>query len=108
MIWLQQTALAAVSGVLLALAFSKGDVSLLAWIVFVPFLWVIREQTPRRAFISGWISGMGFYLCTVYWVVYTIGFYSNILPLIAVGSLLLMCTILAMYIGVFAAGLDFY
>src|SRR5215471_17874268 len=71
MIRLQQTALAAVSGVLLALAFPKGDVSLLAWIAFVPLLWIIREQTPKRAFISGWISGLGFYLCTVYWVVHT-------------------------------------
>ncbi|HJY81861.1 MAG TPA: apolipoprotein N-acyltransferase [Candidatus Binatia bacterium] len=108
MIRLQQTALAAVSGVLLALAFPKGDVSLLAWIAFVPLLWIIREQTPKRAFISGWISGLGFYLCTVYWVVHTIGFYSNIPPLVAVGPLLLMCTILAMYTGAFAAGLCFY
>src|SRR5262244_972102 len=108
MIRLQQTALAAVSGVLLALAFPKGDVSLLAWIAFVPLLWIIREQTPKRAFISGWISGLGFYLCTVYWVVHTIGFYSNIPPVVAVGPLLLMCTILAAYTGAFAAGLCFH
>ncbi|HEV8718156.1 MAG TPA: apolipoprotein N-acyltransferase [Candidatus Binatia bacterium] len=108
MIRLQQSALAAASGVLLALAFPKGDVSLLAWVAFVPLLWIIKEHTPRRAFIYGWISGMGFYLCTVYWVVHTIGFYSNIPPLVAIGPLLLMCTILALYTGAFAAGLCFY
>ncbi len=108
MLRLQQIALAVASGVLLALAFPKGDVSLLAWIAFVPLLWVMGEHTPRRAFTYGWISGMGFYLCTVYWVVHTIGFYSNIPPLVAVGPLLLMCTILATYTGAFAAGLRFY
>ena len=108
MLRLQQIALAVASGVLLALAFPKGDVSLLAWIAFVPLLWVMGEHTPRRAFTYGWISGMGFYLCTVYWVVHTIGFYSNIPPLVAVGPLLLMCTLLATYTGAFAAGLRFY
>ena len=108
MVRLQQPALAVASGVLLALAFPKGDISLLAWIALVPLLWLIREHPPRRAFLYGWISGMGFYFCTVYWVVHTIGLYSNIPPLAAVGPLLLMCTILASYTGAFAAGLCFY
>ena len=108
MMRLQQSALAAASGVLLALAFPKADVGLLAWVAFVPLLWVIRECPPRRAFLYGWISGLGFYLCTVYWVVHTIGFYSNIPPVLAVGPLLLMCAILALYTGAFAAGLRFY
>lgn len=100
--------LALLSGVILALAFPKADVSLLAWIAFVPLLWLIREKTPKRAFIYGWIAGLGFYLCTVYWVVQTIGLYSNIPTLIAVGPLLMMCTILASYTGAFTAGLRFY
>src|SRR5215470_8825887 len=108
MVRLQQLTLAATSGALLALAFPKGDISLLAWIAFVPLLWIVRDTTPVRAFFSGWISGMGFYLCTVYWVVHTIGLYSNIPPLLAVGPLLMMCTILASYTGAFAAGLCFY
>lgn len=96
------------SGVFLALAFPKVDFSLLAWLAFVPLLWIIRTTTPRQAFGYGFVSGMGFYLCTVYWVVHTIGLYSNIPPLIAVVPLLLMCMILASYTGVFAAGLRFY
>lgn len=105
---LKKISLAAASGVLLALAFPKVDLSLLAWVAFVPLLWIVREQPPRHAFVSGWIAGMGFYLCTVYWVVHTIGLYSNIPPLVAVGPLLLMCAILASYTGAFAAGLRFY
>jgi len=91
------------SGVLLALAFPKIDFNLLAWVAFVPLFWIIREQTPGRAFVSGWLAGMGFYLCTVYWVVQTIGMYSNIPTLIAIGPLLMMCTILSSYTGAFTA-----
>jgi apolipoprotein N-acyltransferase len=108
MVRLKQVALAFASGILLALAFPKADLGLLAWAAFVPLLWLVREQTPKRAFAYGWISGMGFYLCTVYWVVHTIGLYSNIPPWAAAGPLLLMCAILAAYTGAFAAGLRSY
>lgn len=96
------------SGMLLALAFPKINLSLLAWVAFVPFFWIIREKTPKQAFAYGWIAGMGFYLGTVYWVVQTIGLYSNIPTIIAVVPLFLMCAILASYTGAFAAGLRFY
>jgi apolipoprotein N-acyltransferase len=101
-------ALAFSSGVILALAFPKINFSLLAWGAFIPLFWIIRDKTPRQAFAYGWVSGMGFYLCTVYWVVQTIGLYSNIPTPVAVIPLLLMCAILASYTGAFMAGLRFY
>jgi len=73
------------SGIVLALAFPKVDLSFLAWIAFLPLLWIIHTRTPRQAFGYGFAAGMGFYLCTVYWVVHTIGFYCNIPALVAVG-----------------------
>ena len=100
--------LAGVSGVVLALAFPKVDWNVLAWVAFIPLLWLTQGQTLRRAFGRGWIAGMGFYLCTLYWVVDTIGLYSNIPHIIAVGPLLLMCAILSVYTGVFAVGLSVY
>lgn len=103
---LQQTPLALASGILLALAFPKIDWNLLAWVAFIPLLWLVRTQSLPRAFYLGWLSGMGFYLCTLYWVVETIGLYSNIPYLVAVGPLLLMCGILATYTGLFAAGVS--
>ena len=97
--------LAGASGVVLALAFPKVDWNLLAWVAFIPLLWLTQGQTLRRAFGLGWIAGMGFYLCTLYWIVDTIGLYSNIPHIIAVGPLLLMCAVLSAYTGVFAVGL---
>src|SRR5262245_24908809 len=105
---IRQGALSLLSGVLLALAFPKADLSLLAWVAFVPLFWITREKTPKQAFAYGWLAGMSFYLCTVYWVVQTIGLYSNIPTLIAIGPLLMMCAILASYTGAFAVGLRFY
>ncbi len=98
--------LAGASGVLLALAFPKVDWNILAWVAFIPLLWMTQGQTLRRAFSLGWIAGMGFYLCTLYWIVDTIGLYSNIPHIIAVGPLLLMCAVLSAYTGVFAVGLS--
>jgi apolipoprotein N-acyltransferase len=108
MVRLTKLASAAGSGVLLALAFPKADYSLLAWVAFVPLVWSMRRESPARAFAYGWIAGMGFYLCTVYWVVHAISLYSNIPLLLAVGLLLLMCAILASYTGAFATGLRLY
>ncbi len=105
-VWL--VLLAGASGVVLALAFPKVDWNILAWVAFIPLLWMTQGQTLRRAFSLGWIAGMGFYLCTLYWVVDTIGLYSNIPHIIAVGPLLLMCAILSVYTGVFAVGLCVY
>ncbi len=51
---------------------------------------------------------MGFYLCTMYWVVQTIGLYSNIPTVVAILPLLALCAILASYTGAFAAGLRWY
>lgn len=104
---LKHVALTFLSGLILALAFPKIDFGFLAWVAFVPLLWITQKATPRQAFVYGWLSGMGFYLGTVYWVVETIGLYSNIPTLVAVGPLLMMCAILASYTGAFAAGLRF-
>lgn len=93
-----------VSGMLLSLAFPKADLGLVAWLAFVPLLRVVWERPLSHAFFYGWVSGMGFYLCTVYWVVHTIGLYSNIPPAVAVIPLFLMCSILAVYTGTFALG----
>ena len=100
----KQTALVFVSGMLLSLAFPKADLGFLAWAAFVPLVWVVWERPLSHAFFYGWVGGMGFYLCTVYWVVHTIGLYSNIHPVIAVIPLFLMCSILAAYTGAFALG----
>ena len=98
--------LAAVSGALLALAFPMIDWGPLAWIALVPLLWASLGRGPRAAFRAGWIAGVVFFLATLYWLVLTIGTYTNLSPLVSVGPLLLLCGFLAIGFGVFAAGCE--
>jgi apolipoprotein N-acyltransferase len=95
--------LAAVSGLALAAAFPSLDLEPLAWIGLVPLFLAIDGVRPRRAFLLGWISGVGFYLATCYWVAYTIASYTAVPLPFAAGIVFLMAALLACYTGGFAA-----
>jgi apolipoprotein N-acyltransferase len=101
-----RNAIAAVSGAVLALAFPAVDWNPLAWIALVPLLWVGLGAGGRVAFRTGWIAGTVFFLATLYWLVLTIGTYTNLSPLVSVGPLLLLCAFLALGFGIFTAGCE--
>jgi len=98
--------LAAVSGALLACTFPKVDFGPLAWIALVPLLLAVLGHGPRAAFRIGWVAGVVFFLATLYWLVLTIGTYTNLSPLVSVGPLILLCAFLALAFGTFAAGCE--
>jgi apolipoprotein N-acyltransferase len=98
--------LAAGSGALLAMAFPIVDWGPLAWVALVPLLWAALGHGPRHAFRTGWVAGCVFFVATLYWLVITIGTYTNLSPLVSVGPLLLLCGFLALGFGVFAAGCE--
>jgi apolipoprotein N-acyltransferase len=98
--------LAAVSGALLASAFPIIDGGPLAWIALVPLLLAALGRGAGAAFRAGWVGGFVFFLATLYWLVLTIGTYTNLSPLVSVGPLLLLCAFLALGFGAFAAGCE--
>ncbi len=98
--------LAAMSGALLALAFPIVDWGPVAWIALVPLLLAALGRGPRAAFLAGWIAGVVFYLATLYWLVLTIGTYTNLSPLVSVGPLLLLCSFLALGFGIVASACE--
>jgi apolipoprotein N-acyltransferase len=59
---------AAFSGFLTALAFPKFGLPFLAWISFIPLLFLIPRLTPGRSFLTGWTSGAVFYGVLLYWI----------------------------------------
>ena len=67
-----RAALAVGSGLLLAASFPSVDWEWLAWVGLWPLLRAIDDRSPARAFRLGWLTGFVFYLCTMYWVGYTI------------------------------------
>jgi apolipoprotein N-acyltransferase len=93
------------SGLALAAAFPSLDLEPLAWIALVPLLLAVRGLAPGAAFGLGWLSGLVFYVTTTYWIVHTIGRYTALPLVAAVGVLLAMCSVLACYTGAFVATL---
>jgi apolipoprotein N-acyltransferase len=68
-------ALAALSGLLLSLAFPNWLTSglhpwtgWLAWVALVPLLIAIESATPREGAVAGWCGGTVFFGSTLYWV----------------------------------------
>ena len=101
-----QRAVAALSGVVLALAFPAVDWNPLAWIALVPLFWVGLGRGVRAAFRAGWITGTVFFIATLYWLVPTIATYTNLSTLVSVGPLLLLCGFLGLLVAVFMAGCE--
>lgn len=104
MLLTRQIASAAFSGLLLAFAFPSADWNWLAWIALVPLLVVLPEATLRGAFALGWVTGVAFYLGTLYWIVYVIGSFTPIPYVVALVPLFFVSAVLALYHGAFAAG----
>jgi apolipoprotein N-acyltransferase len=77
----------------------------LAWVGLVPLVWGVQGRRPGRAFLLGWVTGVGFWLATAYWIVHTIGNYTAVPVPVAAAILGLMASVLACYHGAFAAGL---
>ncbi len=62
--------IAAVAGGILAfLGYAGFDQFYLEWICLVPILWAIREQSPIRAFLIGWVAGIVGHGGGFYWIV---------------------------------------
>jgi len=57
------------SGILGVLAFPPFELSFLGWFCLVPLLIVVKEETPKRSFCYGCISGMVFFIGLIYWLV---------------------------------------
>ncbi len=98
-------ALAVASGLCLAVSFPSPGIAPLAWIGLVPLLFAIRGRSPRHAFGLGWVTGTVFFLATCYWIVHTIGSYTELPVPLAALVLLLMSSVLGCYAGAFAATL---
>jgi len=100
--------LAVLSGLCLAASLPSLEIAPLAWIGLVPLLLAIRGRSLRTAFGLGWVTGTVFFLATCYWIVHTIGHYTNLPVAIAAAILLLMSSVLGCYHGAFALGLRWF
>src|SRR5579862_2647239 len=104
-----RAALVIASGLALALAFPKFDVSLLAWVAFVPFFYAIEGEPLKSVFWWGWLQGLACYVGSLYWVVITlnefagVNFFLSLLPMLLLAGVVGIFTALSMWTGEFCA-----
>jgi apolipoprotein N-acyltransferase len=95
-----------VSGILLALSFPLMDLSYLAWFALVPLMLSVRGSSAWEAFRKGFITGMVFFLASIYWVINTMYNYGGLNIYLSLLLLVALSAYLALYVGAFAWGLS--
>jgi apolipoprotein N-acyltransferase len=96
--------IAGTSAALLSLLAPPANVHWLHWVAYVPFLWVLRAETPRSNRWMAWLYGTIAVAVLFRWIVDTIVLFSNISMLPAVGVLLLFSGVFgAPYVPLWAA-----
>lgn len=100
--------LAALSGLLLALAFPLFDIELLAWIALVPLLFSINGKNQLQSIYLGITAGLVFHLILLYWIPVPTTIYGK-LPLPAgIALLLLLASYLSLYTATFTFLVTFF
>lgn len=87
------------SGALTALSFPKFNLSFLAWISFIPLLFIIMNKKPKQSFFLGLIAGVSFYAILVYWIPAVPAHYGNL----SVGFSILIYIALILFLALFWA-----
>ena len=82
--------------------------AVLAWFALVPLLWALLAPSQaahprylRRAALTGWLSGLLWYILNCYWIYQTMHLYGNMPPIGAAGMVFGFSAILALYFGLF-------
>ncbi len=101
--------LALLAGLLL-LAASPGHwaLPLIAWIGLLPLIMACQGLTPRSGFRLGLLCGAVYYTGLIHWITIALGRYGGLPPWLTVPALLGLALYMALYLGLFAAGLCWF
>ena len=92
-----RTALVVASGLALALAFPKFEISLLAWVAFVPFFYAIDGESMRRVLAWSWLQGLAAFTGSLYWIPIPLHDFADVPFALAIIPLMLLAGIMAIY-----------
>ena len=95
--------LAILSGLMLTASFPPGKLSWIAWFAIVPLLRSLDNESPFQAFKLGFIAGTTHYITLIYWIVVVLEHYGNLNPIFSLGTFLLLCLYLALYLAFFSS-----
>ncbi len=94
---LTRAALVVTSGLALALAFPKFDVSLLAWVAFVPFFYAVEGEPLKKVFGWAYLQGLACYIGSLYWVEIALNEFAAVRFILALIPMLLLAAVVAIY-----------
>jgi len=94
---LARAALGVASGLALALAFPKIDLSLFAWVAFIPLFYAIEGEGLWRVFGWAWLAGFSFFVGSMYWIVIPLHDFADVRLSFAILPMLLLAGVLAIY-----------
>ncbi len=97
--------LALFSGLLLTFSFPKFGHPLVAWVALLPLLSLVATNTPRACFSLGWFAGVCHGLSLLYWITFVVNHYGNLALPVSMGVCFLLVAYLAIFPGLFCAGL---
>jgi apolipoprotein N-acyltransferase len=95
-------ALASASGVLLALSFPKFGHPAIGWIALAPLLLALAAGSLRRAFTLGLVTGIVYFIGTLYWITGVMAMYGDMAFAVAVGINALLVLYQAAFVAIFA------
>ncbi|MCX7973612.1 MAG: apolipoprotein N-acyltransferase [Candidatus Aminicenantes bacterium] len=90
------------SGLLAALAFPKFNLSFFIWISLIPLLMIVFQSNQKRAFLAGWLAGLGFYGLLLYWIPYVPAHYGNLPLSLSLLIYFLLISFLALFWALYA------
>ncbi len=94
---------AIVSGLLLTASFPPLNTDWLIWIALIPLLISINDETPKRAFRLGLITGLTHYVTLLYWIINVLATYGGLDIYTSIVVLLLLALYLSLYTASFSA-----
>lgn len=97
---ISRSLLALWSGVMLAAAFPKVDLNLLAWVAFVPLMYALAAAPPKRVFAWAWLQGFVCYLASVYWIAITLHNFTSLSVAVSVLPMILLAAVMALFTGI--------
>ena len=90
------------SGLMLAAALPKFNLTFFLWVGLIPFLWALRGVSGRKAFILGYCNGLAQNLLMLYWIIYVTVIYGNLPLPVGVILLILLAGYVSLYRGFWA------
>jgi apolipoprotein N-acyltransferase len=95
------------SGLALGLALPKFDLNLLAWVALVPLLYAIDGLRLRGVFGYSMLQAFVFYVITLYWAVIPLHTFADAPLWMAVGPMLLLSAVEALFLAGTVVGAAF-